>query len=804
MNVSHGMKGFARALARAPWAWRASMGIGGIVALLVVGAALLAASGLSRDQLEEREFGTYSRRIQASSFVTFDLADPAALGRFQAAVRDIDPQGSAQVTVESPDIRVSSQDLATGTYRELDPAAFPSQYALLAGRWPSVPGEAVATPALVGGRSGIGSDLQMLDGSEQLRVVGIARALWSTDGRFAVAAQGTWASWRPDPAQRLGPVGAIVFVLWNDTDLDGEIARALTAAGIDAGVESAPTEAVEERNTFAATTVDWSRRLPMAVTVPSWLLSTLGGASVTVFNLKRLRRTRRVFDDNGVDGLETTTVFGLAIFWVCTRGLALGLIAGTALAAVSRQLLPSIATRPIGPWPKPLSVVVPLTGGLLVGALVGVALTLTPSLEGGRAVAAARAPFRWRALVAAVFIAGSLGYARPDSLAPSHFLVSVGIAAGVSCLLPEAIGALAQRGRERSLTDALVRRRAMSDPHPLALQTSAVVMTLVSAFVVAIIVASSSASAMAAGTARVSPGQLAISRPDGMQLDPALLDLASEPVSTSRPVVAHMLTDEASGEFASAPTRDGGIIHAFANADEMQQVIGELDGDELELIENGGVLVFQPEIESPLPVTYRGRTVEFPAAAKTVRSEWQARVPGVMLLAPAKAAGLPTSPTVVVFTGASESTAQSLLERLADAGYGSRFLERYQPPAPVIPALGYWAATVATLLAALGMNLLVATNSLLSLKRRLDALHAIGVPRAWPRRVVIAETALPLVIGLPIAVVLSVVPTYLMARGSGTVVFSVPVWSLVGSTMMVAVGCSVVATIVYRKVGRLS
>lgn len=780
---------FVRSLCRGRWTWSGAAALASLTAALVVAAGLLSGSGLSRLQLEEREFGPFDRRLQVSLLGNFDLADPSLLGRLTQRIAEEDEGHKLAVTAISPDLRVSVAGRAAA-FLELVPSQWDDRYVLVSGRWPVTAGEAVVAESLSVDGTVVGSTVTAVDGTLRLDVVGTYVDTWSRRSRMVLAAPGTWSQIPRDPVGRLGPVSAVVFVYWSSSIADDDVLDAVLDVVPDREGQLSGSELptpVEDRSSVVIGSVDWSRRLPMVFALPSVVVTMLAAAAVAVFNVSRFRRIRRIFIDNGTRERTATGLVVMTVLWICLSGLAMGCAAGMTASVGARSVLARFSTRPIGPWPDWTPLVARLLIGMVAGAILGCIVVVAGGSSGPR-IRQQRSGVR-HARLAGSLILGVTAVAtatRADS-APSTFVVALELAAGLCCVLPEVIGCGAALCGEWTLATKLIRRRTISRCQPLALQSTIIVLTLVSAWVLAIVISTSAVSGQSSQVARAAPGVAIVERPDGSPLDPELASLSTDVAELPRSVPLLNVLDPIAGS-ALPRTERGGVLCAVEHEAELSQLLPSIDPTATDVLTRGGAAVLRDFDNDVLEVEFADEVHVLPAVHVSATREFAEKCPAVVLARTARRSGLPVSLVAMVFPNVDRESSRRVVEAVASRGFGSAFVALYRPPEPIVPALGFWSGLIGSSMVAIVVNSLLARFAAREVRRYVRPMAAVGVPDSWLRRIVAVETSIPVLIGVPAAAIATAASIILLGSTSDGPAISVPYGQMASIVVLIVLG----------------
>ena len=779
---------------------------------------------LSSEQVIERDYGRFSGIAR--------LGDLAGLpggqsGPASAAVTALGRAGvdESMLYLETYDLRPDSGRRPFTVFAEADwdSDPFPARYQLTDGRWPSIPGEVVATAQFAASIEGR-HEVPILSGNYELKIVGRVEDRYATDVAKILAASGTWASFDEVVlAEKFPTLIATPSILWSGVDRSVVVASLAETFKTDAtlgdlpSLETAIYESISTReDELAAVRRDWVDRAPIAYQVPSTGLVVLSVLAVFGLNQRLLRRNLNTLKSVGITAVDASTAIVLAgAAWILVAAV-LGSAGGVIVGALGRFASKGQISRPLSEFPNLFAPGFRTLGLVIVTCLVYGVLTTRGQLRGRRsnrvAISAAlrgaaaqslRHVFAGVATGLTIFLGLTM-----NSLADTmRFVGIVGLV--IVLLLPEiigvALGTVSTQGPKRRL--AL--QQLKLDTGRVRIAVALLAASLGPAVALIILLDTMVHSDEAELVSRVPPGQIDLASPEGL-IGPApddLLSIVAGSIETTSPPIRLGYLMDAEREVRLEGQRLGAIMVVDTAEDAARLSNGALTPEHASLLRNGGIVSWDDsdsdtrrlDVFSQIDLSDNRTTEALPADSTAFQPSWERRADGLLLTSTAQRLDLPVSISEYVFTGVPDSAADEARQAAVAAGYDRSLVAVHRPPAAIVAPGVYIAAEVGLGLLMLFTVSAVVRVQVTSLRRYLNGLVAIGVPRRWVRDVVVLEIGLLMVLSATLGLFIAVVPILVAVVQLPQLALSVPWWTVApiflmfGLTGLIAALTSVVS-----------
>lgn len=697
-----------------------------VVAIIVLLHALLARVVLPVAGQVALDHGGHEATLHLGSLAVTDPGGTIASALHEA--RSADPEACASINAILPRLTESNRTTALVESTPCEPASF--GWTLADGRWPERPGE-IAVSAATGWQ--IGQTLPSGLLPDDTSVVAIVENRWSTHGHAIIAAPGTWESFGwPEVSHRFPQLSATLAL---HTTIDN--AEGLAAGRSDPdGVVFVETPGVRR---------SLSETQPIVYNLPALAL----GATVTALILAlrgRVRGSRRMLlVSQGVSPRAATGAAHLADLWALCAAAAAGVALGMALSLPAGLVLRQITGHDLSNVPLPVD---PILRGVLPGLGLALLYGLGQAYVAGRPPRPADAEPRSTTArhIAAIVLTGgtALLVAAPFDLAA--VVGAVLLATIVLALLgPDVVGRMVRMIRPRHATSRLAMRRVQRTPGPAAAMLAAAAVAVGPG--VALLTIATTQLAIDNANARIPPsaGQV-LYYPSGTTTDDLVARVIGQVAPDAQPIDVFPASGPDGQQYLG---EDGGfgMVSALGSVHDLELLLATtMDRDATEVLDAGGVL-WTGQDHGPRLVTDAG-DVPLPASmAVDVDERWSRGSEGFMLLGgPAQVQANPEA-AVMVYVGLSEQQISQIPDALAAEGL-DRGLVRTPRPEDV-HVFDPLITTVVVGLALLGTALLVgaARGRVATLRRQASDLAAIGVPRRWTARSLLAECGPTLVAG---------------------------------------------------------
>jgi hypothetical protein len=771
----------ARKFARAGAARSAAAWLGAVAALLVLTFTVLGALGLSRSQLAERELGPFDASVQLPVALTTDTAlveDAASTLRAQGA-------SATSWDLTSLDVRVRGAADELLVFHESDWSRHDlTRYTLTEGDWPREPGQVLVSEAVM--PLVAGSHLTVFSGATEFEVVGTARDAFAEDGRFLLAAPGTWASQDWEQISRAYPnAAATAIVYWTGVP---------AAAGVEALAWFVPEA---DRPSMAISLTDRAQILampeaslvgtyPTAFVVPSILFPVLISALALISGERRLRRSMGILRMIGVNRRSATIGALGATSALVILASALGVAIGAIVGFVARPVVAWLAPQPLSPYQAPVS------AGMQIVALVALtvvvvllALTIAQRRVRAATLTAFRLPPRAMTFTRQLALALAAVAVVWSAVMVEDLFDSIILAATSTLLVilatPTLVRWSCSRLRETGPVRRLAKRQLQDNSTRVTAAVALVVAAVGPALAMLTLISSVQATTSEQLASRVPPDQLLIESSSLFTAPPAeVVDIARNAMPAAS---AHQLY--ALGAEGSMVTfsKDGlGIVRAVDGPQDAAVLCDGLDDNALAALQGGGVLVIKGTSTSASIPLWEGPaspTAELDAASAACPG-WSKSTAAITLVKTAQQLGLTVSPSAWLLAPVTREESEQVVAAVEAQGYPAALLTFDAGLQSVKIPVAAWAAVAVTCLLALIGITLSARNQAHALRSYEPGLRALGLGRGWTQSVLRREILTTTSIGLALALVAAFIPVFIAAaRLPDTIVR--PPWFLVGA-----------------------
>lgn len=775
-------------------------------AVIVASFVVLSSLTLSGDQMVERDMGHFGFVSDLTNLVQLTPRNAAQTAEIEAAARSAGAS-RPMVALTSMDVESAQADPPLTRYTEADWARdpFPRRYIPLEGRWPERPSEVVLTRTSDGALAVPGDELSVLAGHEKFQVVGLVDDRYGDDHAI-LATPGTFASIDEAALRSFPHIAASTRLYWDGIErrpvVDALSAGLAPSLGLPRDEVAQALEAFTQDRAQARRDDGrpWIDRLPGAYAVPALLLPIV--ASLASFGLggQRLRRSGDLLVAVGVRPVQAAIALGLAV----TGWLAASLAAGIGVGLAGRLVIMQDAL-----WAQPLSLFSsPMDPAVRLGAVAaGLAGTVALRFvlaggQRGRAPAVRAEPgYRRHAtdvrhgLAVLAACAAIVQTSRLDSMVRAMVLAGT-VALTMLLLVPELVGWALRAFPGTGPRWRLARQHLLHD----RLRGSIAVAVLAAALGLPLgyltLLDTMIRTADEGLIPEVGPAQLLVSGLGGNLQPPpsAVLEVVSERLGPDWPPVRLRYLGEEEQGLVEVGESGPGAVLALDTADDAGRLLGRpLTPEEQTILVDGGLLALDGRAAGErVLVLFNGAGMvreEVPllaAVTERVPPAWQSGQDGVVLTATAAQLGLPVSEGGVIFTGVPDAEARAARQAVLEAGLDPSQVRIYEEPQLFVPQ-ALFAAAAGLLLTVLLCSVGLARAQVLTLRRYLGTLVAIGLTPAWARQVVLIQSAFFAAVGTVAALALAIPPVVIAAWRIPGFVLSIP-WEAIG---LVGAACSI-------------
>ncbi len=795
----------SRSLAVSTWLMAAVSAM--VVALFIV----MSSFALSIDQLIEREFGRFHIASGVGNVINLKPENASLTTKIEAAAL----AGGAKnpmVTLTSVSVEPAQVDPPITWYTEADWVRnpFPDRYTLLSGHWPERPGEVVLARTSNGSLAAPGEWLTVLGGHERYIVAGIADDRYLDDHEI-LAAPGTFASIGEAALRSFRRVDAFPTLYWEGSQRQPVIDAVSASLAQELGrstdeVAQKVAEATRDRAHQRLERKVWIDWTPSSYAVPSLLLPFL--ASLAIFGLgqRRLRKSQELLVAMGLQPAHAARALGLAVTGWLLMALVGGVGAGLLIGIAGRLIITQfhLMSQPLSPLPNLTDPVMRLAASAVVACVVGSVLLRLAVAKGHQFQAPASQegqppPGHWRvgthvrhgiAVLAACIAIFQVS--RLDS-PPEAMVLAATIAVTVLLLVPEVVERAVRRLPGTGPRLWLTRQQLLHD-HSRGTVVVAVLAAVLGLPLGYLALFDTMIKSAESGLIpRVTPHQVLVSA-SGSEFTPPpseVLAVVESQLGASYPAVQlRSLQDALDRRILLINGTDMGMILALDTPDDISRLIERslTEAERAALVE-GGLLVWDGRESGErvlVTLTDAGKEeVRFPATAVRIHPAWKQGLRGVLLTDTAKQRRLSVQDGGVVFTGVSDSEAREARQMVLDAGLDPRQVTIYDPPEVYVPE-ALFAAAAGLMLIVLLCSIAVARAQVLTLRRYLGTLIAIGLTPGWARQALLVQIMFFVAVSIVVAPVLAIPPVVIAAVTLPDFVLSIP-WKVIG--LVIAAYC---------------
>lgn len=636
------------------------------------------------------------------------------------------------------------------SYREFVPPCSPDAwgYTLTAGRWPTGPGEVVATSAtgLTVGEAVRGTT------PEDLLVVGVASNPSATRSQTLIAGSGTWRSWGWPEVSAAFPRLSATVIAYTTTDRSEEVVDFYRdqneVSPLSETIDISPYGETGESN------VDRFPFLYQWIAVPLAALATLialGLRGRYLSSREYLLKLQGISPRVSAVIAQASTLIPIAVATIS------GVIVGWLLSYGSTAIVEWIAGRAAGPMQLPAdqsSRMIIGVGVVWVTALVVAAEKYSfagrVSITIPNADNVSHSTLRQVLAIFTIGVAIFLLFVVRDVtvIIGSMFLVIVALA----LIAPELVLRVSRTFDRGSPGNKLAWRRVSQRPIVAAMGVTAAAIAFGPIIGLGIIISSDIAEQN--NSARLPPaaGQAMYYLSDDDDVNAKVVDLMSSRTGSDQSLVYLPTIQTADGGGVVASAEGFGAVEAIASVKDLETLLGApVSTEAAAILEAGGVL-WGPEYSEAVLWAFAGDSLRpigvYGATTEQFEERWARSSAGFILQSTAESLGFTLTDAVAVFGGVSEAEADSIGDELIDQGLDSSLVRTYRPEDPYSVSPFQWG--LVGLIGFIGVGLLAAAmrGSVDSLRRQSPGLVALGAPRGWLGRVYLREGAATLLIGV--------------------------------------------------------
>jgi len=788
----------SRSLATSTWLMAA---VSATVVALFIGMSALTLSG---DQIVEREMGRFAFRSYLGNTLTLTPKNASIAAEIEATAL----AGGAtapMVTVTSVDVEPAQVDPPTTWFTEADweRSPFPNRYVLLRGRWPEQPGEVVVAHTSNGSLAELCEELAVLAGHERFTVVGIVDDRYG-DYHAILAAPGTFASIGEAALRNFPSISAMLTLFWEGSQRQSVIdavsdflSRELGQPRDDVALAVAAT--TQDRSDVSRTRrTPWIERIPASYGIPALLLPFLASLATFGLSQRRLHRSGTLLVALGLPPGRAAKAIGIAVTGWLMASLAAGVAVGAVIGLIARGVLSRfhLWAQPLSPFPSLLDPILRLGISAAAACLVGTVWirfavvnrqpSSVPEAPTARPSASRARRYGEHARHGAATLAACAAILQTPHVdtAADPMVLAGTIAVGVLLLVPEvvdqAMRLLPNTGpRLRLARQQLVHNRSRTT---IAVAALAAVLGLPLGYV--ILFDAMIKTGQEGLAPDVAPHQVLVSETGGkfQAPTPEVLAVVREQLGVSRPTVQIRYLWGEHGPVAVDGSGLGAVL-ALDTLDDVSRLIGRpLTETEQTVLVDGGMLAWDDregrERVLVTPTAVGAEEVRLPAVAASLHPAWRMSTNGVLLTATAERLGLPIMDGGIVFTDVSDADARAARRAVLDAGLDPRQVVLYETVNPFVPR-AYFTAAAGLMLVVLLCAVAVARAQVLTLRRYLGTLIAIGLTPTWAQQVVLAQNTFFVAVSTVVALALAIPPVVVTAMVMPNFVLSIP-WRVIG------------------------
>lgn len=723
-----------RRLLRATW-WRPALAVCMISSAVPLAAFVtLSAFSLTREDVQERDFGRYDARL------AFSTTLPPGSGSKLRDLTELEGDGGV-IELVSLEMRTTADPEDPLVYRETswtdDP--YPG-LSLITGRWPTAAGEVVISDTMTH-RSG---EFSVLSGRAEFTVVGRASSRFSDDPAL-YAAPGTWDRLSSEASLARQNLAADAALM-----LDGaSVPRTLRqATAVDPGV-------VLQRRSEAQAETSWVIESPLAFFVPACLLPFLAGSlALTVVGARRKRFVDMAVGV-GMTPMRAALVSMAPVIVMSLPSLLVGMVSGLLVGFAGRWVGALIAHQESS-VPRLLGPMALVSASLLLGLLSTgfvasrrYAKQTTVQADG---IDKARVPsreFAARRGAALLLTCGSVFALFQVSNGQTAMIFALGLLVTTLLLLPEAISVASKLLTTKRPDQRLARRLLSASGRGQMIGTAFTAVLLTLPLVTAVLSTATGGLQRNEALADVGERQVGLNGRGGVGEAPAkeVAAIAHETLRDHPRVQVRVAGNAWYDVF------DGNaLVLTVGTPADIEDGWGRpLSEAQQRTLSKGGALVWNPGA----PLLVDERPVEISMAQYLPSPEWAKQSGAVLLEEHARALGIKTTVGRIVYVDVSASQAQRVREQVAAAGLDPNQVFAYHPPEPLLPPAPLVASCLLLFVALIASLVMSTRASAMELRRLLSRMITIGSSPRFARRTFMTINACTSVVAAIIAVVVT-------------------------------------------------
>lgn len=619
-------------------------------------------------------------------------------------------------------------------------------YNLTSGSWPKSANEAVSTDGLFE----LGQSIAGVS-PNNLQIVGTVTNKNDVYGRTLLLAEGTWQSWDMASNQTLFPRLQASYTVYtnveNPDSLRDKIANLAEQGGPAATIELQDVR--DPRTTLI-------QRFPFLY---AWIIWPVSLASIAMALALRVRSLRISTQRLVAYGLSRRRVVGAILagagIWIAAS-LPSGLLLGWGLAGLLGPLAVAVSGHAAGANPFPLELANTSYTSL---AIVLLLMILSTFFALGRDIKVKKRPKRRSASRGSRFKV-MLGMSVAAVVTVSSFQVNnvnelfglVFISVLTACwFMPELTALLSRVLSGQSLqTIYAVRRMASAGSKSWVAAASATV--AFGPFVaIAILLSSSVADSNANELLPPREGQALFYPSGNSEIDQAIKDLVVSSAGSDVSFVPVFSPADELG-FGLVATSEGfGAVQSIESVPDLETLLGRsLSSEAQSVLESGGVIWTREGLSSEVWKSSGNPQDRFDledSLFEEIEPRWANDTAGFVLASAVENLGLKNSIMVWTANGLEPSDRQLIADALTNKGFDSNYIRFPREENPI--SLTPFQLGIGSVLGFIGATLLAVSMRSSSKQLQASSQNLIiqGVPRAWFRRVFVAEVGAPVLMG---------------------------------------------------------
>ncbi len=619
-------------------------------------------------------------------------------------------------------------------------------YNLTSGSWPKSANEAVSTDGLFElGQSIAGVSPKIL------QVVGTVSNRNDVYGRTLLLAEGTWQSWDMASNQPLFPRLQASYTVF--TNVDNPVSLRDTIANLSSQDGAAATIELQDVRDPRTTIID---RFPFLY---AWIIWPVALASIAMALALRVRSLRTSAQRLVAYGLNRRNVvcaiLGGAGIWIAAS-LPSGLLLGWGLAGLLSPVAVTVSGHAAGANPFPLELAITFYSAL---AIVLVVMVLYTYFALGREFKVKRglkrrSPERGSRLKVllglSLAVVVTLALFQVKNVNELFGLVFTSVL--TACwFMPELTALLSRMLRIQSLQTIYAVRRMTSEDSKSWIAAASATVAFGPFVAIAILLSSSVADSNANELLPPREGQALFYPSGNSEIDQAIKDVVVSSVGSDVSFVPVLSPADDLG-FGLVATSEGfGAVQSIKSARDLETLLGRsLSREAQSVLESGGVIWTREGLSSEVWKSSGNRQDRFDlkdSLFEEIEPRWANDTAGFVLASTVENLGLKNSIMVWTANGLDPSDRQLIADALTNKGFDSNYIRFPREENPI--SLTPFQLGIGSVLGFIGATLLAV--SMRSSSKQLQAsshnLIMQGVPRAWFRRVFLAEVGAPTLMG---------------------------------------------------------